>query len=141
MYQRDFILRMIEMLAELVAGILGMIKKGKFEEASESLDNAYMNLLKEDAGFFRDLPLENISEKLINEHNYTNGHLEILLELFYAEAELHYAKGNLNESLPFYKKSKLLLEYVLNESGTFSFEKQSRLSKLHDRISEIERAY
>mgnify|MGYP006290827681 CR=1 FL=1 len=31
MQQRDFILRMIEMMAELVAGILGPIKKGDFK--------------------------------------------------------------------------------------------------------------
>ncbi len=41
MYQKDFILRMIEMLAELVAGILGLIKKGDFQKASQSIDNAF----------------------------------------------------------------------------------------------------
>ena len=38
MYQRDYILRMIEMIAELVAGILGLIKKGDLEKASDAID-------------------------------------------------------------------------------------------------------
>jgi hypothetical protein len=33
MYQKDYILRMIEMLGEMIAGILGLIKKGEFEQA------------------------------------------------------------------------------------------------------------
>ena len=32
MNQKDFILRMIEMLAKMVAGILGLIKKGEFKK-------------------------------------------------------------------------------------------------------------
>ena len=41
MYQQDYILRMIEKIGVLVSGILGRIKKGEFQEASQSIDNAY----------------------------------------------------------------------------------------------------
>lgn len=45
---------MIERIGILVAGILGMIKKGDYKEAWESLDEAYQDVLKEDAAFSLD---------------------------------------------------------------------------------------
>ena len=55
-YEKDYILRMIEMMGEFIAAILGLIKKGDYKQASESLDRAYHNLLKEDASFFQRIP-------------------------------------------------------------------------------------
>jgi hypothetical protein len=46
MYQKDYILRMIEMLGDLIAGILGLIKKGEFEKAADKLENLYLGMLK-----------------------------------------------------------------------------------------------
>jgi hypothetical protein len=40
MYQKDYILRMIEMMAELVAAVLGFIKKGNYQQASRALEKA-----------------------------------------------------------------------------------------------------
>ena len=137
MYQKDFIQRMIEMLAELIAGILGLIKKGDYQQASQSLDNAYYDFLKQDAAFLHGIPENELTNKLLNEHNYTNGHLEILSELFYAQAELSYAQGNQNESLMFYKKSLTLLEFVIKESKSFSLKNQSKLSIIQNRIAEL----
>lgn len=136
MYRKDFIMRMIEMIGELVAGILGYIKKGEFSKASESIEKAYTDTLNEDAAFFAKIPLEDLTNILIEKHNYSNGHLEILLELFYAQAELSFAQKNMDESKVFYQKSLKLLSYVLEENKVFSFEKQARLQYLKDRISE-----
>jgi adenylate kinase family enzyme len=137
MYQRDYILRMIEKIGVLLNGILGRIKKGDFQEASESIDNAYQDILKEDAAFFNNIPLANLTDNLIGEHNYTNGHLEILSELFYAQAELSYAQGIRNESLQYFQKSLKLLEFVSEESKLFSLDKQSRISSIKKRISDL----
>lgn len=137
MYQKDFILRMIEMLAELVAGILRLIKKGDFNKASQLIDNAYHDMLKHDAGFFNKIPLSKLTDNLIGEHNFTNGHLEILAELFYAQAELLFAQKKYGESLEFYQKSLCLLEFVSEKSQTFSFETQSKISTLQNRVDEL----
>ena len=137
MFQKDFILRMIEMMGELIAALLGLIKKGNLEEAAEALENAYHDFLKEDAAFFYAIPKEKLTEKLLQEHNYTRGHLEILSELFYAEAELLFAKDKKAESLVFYEKSLILKEFVINESKTFSFDKQSRIEEIRRKIELI----
>jgi hypothetical protein len=137
MYQKDFILRMIEMLGDLIAGILGLIRKGDFQKASQSLENAYYDFLKQDASLFRCIPKEKLTEELIHKHNYTNGHLEILSELFYTEAELKYAKGDRSISLEFYEKALLLFEFVDKESKLFSTDKQSKILNIQNRIAQL----
>ncbi|MBE0674269.1 MAG: hypothetical protein IH591_06375, partial [Bacteroidales bacterium] len=86
MLQKDYVLRMIEMLGEMLAAIFGLIRKGDYNRASENLSQIYYDMLKQDAAFFRTIPESELTEKLLQEHNYTNGHLEILAELFFAEA-------------------------------------------------------
>ena len=136
-YEKDYILRMIEMMGEFIAAIFGLIKKGDYKQASESLDRAYHNFLKEDASFFQKIPKDEISEKLVSEHNYTNNHLEILAVLFYAEAELKYKAGKKSESIELYKKSLILLEFVDSESRTYSLNREARQRSVKDRIDEL----
>jgi hypothetical protein len=128
---------MIEMLVDLMAYILGLIKKGDFQKATQSLENAYYDFLKQDAAFFHRIPKEDLTDKLLREHHFTNGHLEILSELFYAQAELSYAQGNQIRSFQFYEKALVLLDFIEKESKTFSVEKQSRISLIKDRIAKI----
>lgn len=138
MYQKDFILRMIEMMGDLIAALMGRIRKGEFPKAAEMLDNLYYDLLKEDAAFFRAIPQDQLTAKLIQEHHYTNGHLQILAELFYAEAELRYAQGLKTESAEFYAKSLHLLEFLNTASRTFSMEQQERMKAIQSRLLEVQ---
>ena len=108
MYHKDYILRMIEMVGQIIAAILGNIKGGDYEKPSELLSNLYYDVLREDAAYFRTLTEEDMTKKLLEEHNYTNGHLEILAELFNAEAELSMAKGANKESIGYSQKSLIL---------------------------------
>lgn len=134
MYQKDFIMRMIEMIADLIALILGLIKKGDLSQATKLLDNAYRDFLKEDASFFRNLPKEKLTDELLAEHDYTNGHLRILSELFFIEGELNFAKSDLETSLNYYEKSLLLLEFSEESSNTFSLSSEAKTNLLKEKI-------
>jgi hypothetical protein len=138
MYQRDYILRMIEMLADLVAAILGFIKKGNLKLAEKALDDAFYTMLRKDAGFFQNIPTQKLTETLIREHNYTNGHLEILAELFFVEAELQSAKRQFSLSLEFYKKSLILLEFIDKEYKIFSQKRLDKIKSLNEKIEELD---
>ena len=137
MYQKDYILRMIEMLGELIRAILGLIVKGNFQQAEEKLNEAYLTFLRRDASFFHLIPLEKLTSTLLTEHNYTNGHLEILAELFNAEARLQDAKGNLSESLAMYEKSLALFSFADENIRTYSEDRIEKIEKIRNRISEI----
>ncbi|MBP7509236.1 MAG: hypothetical protein KA807_15595 [Prolixibacteraceae bacterium] len=128
---------MIEMIGDLIMGIIGLIKKGEFTKASVEIENAFHEFLKEDAAFFFAIPKEKITETLLNEHNYTHGHLEILSELMFAQSELSFAKNNYAECLEFTEKALILTEYVINTSDTYSADKESRVELLKERVESL----
>ena len=127
-------MRMIQMIAEVIARILGLLKDGDPEQANLILENTYREFLKEDASFFRNLPKEKLTDTLLGEHNYSNDHLKILSELFFAEGELNIAKGDHENGLCYYEKSLLLLEFTEQNSGNFSLSSQSRINLLKEKI-------
>ena len=137
MYQKDYILRMIEMLGDLLAAIFGLIRKGDLAQASEKLDRIYYDMLKEDASYFRSIPADELTNKLIEEHNYTNGHLEILAELFNAEAEMEMAQGNKTGSVEYSEKALLLFEFIDTQQKTLSVERLDKMNNIHDRIERL----
>jgi hypothetical protein len=137
MYQKDFIMRMIEMIADLIALVLGLIKKGDLPQASKLLDNAYRDFLIEDASFFRNISKEKLTNDLLTEHNYTNGHLKILSELFFAEGELNFAKGDKETSLNYYEKSLLILEFSEKSSNAFSLSSEAKTNLLNEKIKTL----
>ena len=137
MYQKDYILRMIEMIGDLLAAILGLIKKGDFKRASEQLGKIYYDMLKEDATFFRAIPARELTNKLLKEHNYTNGHLEILAELFNTEAELELAQGNKSDSQEYFEKSLMLFEFIDREQKTLFPERLEKMNSIRGKIQRI----
>ncbi len=137
MYQKDYILRMIEMLGDLLAAIFGLIRKGNYQQAEENLDRVYYDMLKEDASFFRSVPKDELTQTLLAKHNYTNGHLEILAELFNAEAELDLAQGNNDECVGYSEKALLLFEYVDTQERTLSMERLDKMNRIRERIQKL----
>jgi hypothetical protein len=137
MYQRDYILRMIEMIGQLIAAIMGKIRKGEYETASRQLSNLYYDVLKEDASFFRNLDEKDMTKNLLKLHNYTNDHLEILAELFNVEAELNLARGDKKATLEFSRKSLILFDFVDSETRTYSLERINKMESIRKRIDTI----
>ncbi len=128
---------MLEMLSDLIALILGLIKKGDITQASERIERVYYDLLKQDSAFFRNIPEDKLTRTLLEKHNYTNGHLEVLAELFNAEAELRMAQGDSQGCLEYSKKSLLLFGFIDKEYKTFSFERDKKINDIKGRIEKL----
>jgi len=135
MYQKDYILRMIEMIGDLIAALLGLIKKGDLEQAEKILEKGYYELLRRDASYFQLIPKEQLTDKLLHDHDYTNGHLSVLAELFYAEATLSESQNRLNNAFTCYEKSLTLLEFLEQEDKTWSAKREERKMLLKERIA------
>ena len=135
MIQKDYMLRMIEMLGDLLAAVFGLIRKGDYERATERLNQIYYDMLKQDAAFFRNLDVDDMTDKLLNEHNFTNGHLEILAELFNAEAEIAIIKGDTENARSYSAKALILFEYVDKAYRTYSQDRIDKMNKLRERIA------
>ena len=137
MYQKDYILRMVEMLGDLIAAVFGLVRKGDFQQATENLERIYYDMLKEDAAFFRSIPKEDLIHELLEKHDYTNGHLEILAELFNAEAELAEAQGNPQGCLEYSEKALLLFEFIDLQQKTLSLDRLDKMTLIRDRITKL----
>jgi len=137
-YKRDYLLRMIEMIGDLIIALLGKIKKGDYENANIQLEQIYFDFLKNDAAFFRLLPLDGMTEKLLNEHNYTNDHLHILAELFFVEAELNNAKGDNKTSKSYYEKALKLYDHIDTAQKTYDEKRVNKIKLIHEKIRKIE---
>jgi hypothetical protein len=137
MYQKDFILRMIEMFGELLAGIMRLIKKGDYPRASDQIEKVYHDMLREDSSYFIKIPREELTHELLENHNYTNGHLEILAGLFNAEAELSFATGDLINCIEFSEKALILFEFIDSEQKTYSLERVNIIESIRKRIETV----
>jgi len=137
MYQKDYILRMAEMVAKLIAGIMGKIINKDFSSATEELNNIYFDILNEDASYFSNIPENELTNKLLEKHNYTHDHLAILAELFNAEAELRLAQGDMSGSLEYSRKSIILFEFLDTEQNIYSQERIDKMEAIRNRIESL----
>ena len=137
MYRKDYVLRLIEMIAEMVAGILGLIKKGKLELAKEEVQKAYSDVLELDADKLAFLSAEDLIHFIRHEQKLNSDYLKMISDLCFVQAELLLAQGNRSEASEYYKKSIALLEVYLTESKLFSFSNQKRIQSINARISEL----
>jgi hypothetical protein len=128
---------MMEMMAEMIAIFLGLLKKGDIKQAEKRLNNAYREFLKEDASFFHQLPIEQLTKQLLEQHNYTHQHLKVLSELFYAEGELSLKKGDKASTIIAFEKALVIREFTDSEAATFSFSDQERMKQLKTKLSEL----
>ena len=138
MFQKDYILRMVEMIGDLIAALLGLIKKGDLDQAEKILERGYIELLRREAAFFLAIPIEKLTGTLIEDHNFENGHLAVLSELFFAEATLNEAQNKLPYAVTCYQKSLKLLEFLEDEDKTWSAKREERLTILKTKISELQ---
>jgi hypothetical protein len=127
---------MIEMIAQLIAGILKLIKTGDLNRASQDLQSAFRLAFQHDSLKLKDIPEETLIDTLIREYHYTTGHLEMLAELFYAEAELLRAEKKQAESLLFYRKSLKLYEYIDKDYRSYSQERLDKMQAIKERLAE-----
>jgi len=132
MYQKDYIMRMIEAFAKMVAGIIGLIKKGDPDGARTLIKEAYDTILKinpEELYQYDDPEWY----KFCNERSLDE--LEMIAELFKLEGEIRMDAGNSEESLRMRYRSLELFKYVDEQSGTYSVIRFEKISSLEDELS------
>ena len=130
MLRRDYIQRMIEEYARVIAHALGLKQQGREEEAREELRNGWSVYFNEDPELIAALPPSLLLKRLTEHHNLTLAQIEIFAEGLRTEGEL-YVNINGAFAKDRYIKALSLYEYVeLNDSSSFSIPRRNAIEEL-----------
>jgi len=125
--ERDYLMRQLMMLFEVIQKILGYRKKGDKKQALQQIKYFYTCLdIGEDV---RSKSIEELMNLLADKKKLTNEHLEMVAIVLTEQGEL---AENIEQKKNFFRKSWFLLDKVERESTSFSMERQLKLSKLKE---------
>lgn len=139
MWERDYILRMIHEVSQVLARVAGLRKGGDDEGALDVIEEAYVTL-----GGLSAMLVNGVSEDDLLGLLRTRGVLDAdrcfaLSDLLREEADIYEDDDQPEESFPRYLKSlRLLLELAPELEGPFVDMAASRLDELLDRLASFE---
>ncbi len=128
--ERDFLMRQMMMLFEVIQKIINFRKKGQHQEAEEQINYFYSYLkLEKD---IRKMNIESLLEYLTFEKKLTNNHIEMIAFVLKEQGEL---VEDTEQKLDFFRKAYFLLEKTDRESTSFSMERQMKLAELREYLN------
>lgn len=130
MYQKDFILRVIEACSDALARIIGLKKEGKNNLALDEIKRTYVEVLKININDILSTPTEEIKNIEIEK-------LEMISDLLKVEGEIEFTDRNNQRSTQLINKALELLELADQENTTFSFERKNKITDLKNLLNEI----
>lgn len=125
--EKDYLMRQLMMLFEVIHKILRHRKKGEDEEAEEEIKYFYECLKIDDD--IQNLSIEKFIDFLVLKKKLTNEHLEMIASVTKLQGEL--AK-NEQEKQNYFSKAYFLLQKVEQESVSFSMDRQMKLTELKE---------
>ena len=125
--EKDFLMRQLMMLFEVIHKILRYRKKGEKGKAEDEIKYFYNCLKIEDE--IGSMKIEKLLEFLEKDKNLNNEQIEMIAFVLKEQGELAEAT---DEKLDFFRKSYFLLNKVENESISFSMDRQMKLAELKE---------
>ena len=128
--ERDYLMRQLMMLFEVIQKILGYRKKGDKKGAFQQIKYFYTCLgINEDV---RTKSIEELMELLVDKKKLTNEHIEMVAIVLTEQGEL---TEDTEQKTDFFRKSYFLLDKVERESTSFSMERQLKMAKLREHLN------
>ena len=128
--EKDFLMRQLMMLFEVIHKILRYRKKGDKGKALDQIQYFY-NCLKIEDDVGR-MEIEQLLQFLERDKNLNNEQIEMIAFVLKEQGEL---SEEIKLKLDFYRKSYFLLEKVERESITFSMDRQMKLAELREYLN------
>ena len=128
--ERDYLMRQLMMLFEVISRMIRFRRRGEKGKALEEI-NYFYSCLKIDEDV-RSLNIESLLDLLQNIKKLTNEHIEMIAFVLKEQGEL---SENREEKIDFFRKSYFLLDKVERESITFSMDRQMKLAELREYLN------
>ncbi|MEL6253396.1 MAG: hypothetical protein AAFR87_15400 [Bacteroidota bacterium] len=141
MIQKDYLMRLIEEMATVVARLFGLMTEDRLQEAIKLLDKAYDSFFKFEGKLLRYTPKEELLKILTENENMEAEQMEIISELLRNEAEVWIKMGKLDEGIDVLGKSIHLLEYLEKEQAhIYSIERKEKLKQSRNRWDDLHKS-
>jgi uncharacterized tellurite resistance protein B-like protein len=129
--ERDYIMRQLKMLFDLIQKIIGHRQKGEDKLALEQIRFFY-TCLKIDSEVHSE-SIEKLLNFLVNKKKLTNEQLEMVAYVLMEEGEL--TPQAAGQKMDFFRKAYIILEKVDRESTNFSMVRQMKLAELKEYLN------
>jgi len=123
--ERDYLMRQIKQLFDVLSKILRHRKKGELEEAEDQVKYFYKVLKWEKD--IRKMSIEELLDYVQDNKKLSNEQIELLGFVLKEQGELSQVE---DERIDFFRKAYFLLEAVERESLSFSMDRQMKLGEL-----------
>lgn len=130
MIQKDYIERMMQQIAEVIAELLRL----KIDDGLELVQEAYQEWLKIDSNVVDEIPLENLLDVLVEEKGMSVNQLEILATLLYKEGEFWFNDNQWGKCKVKLEKSLTIYHFVDKEQAIFSLDREATLKSIESLI-------
>lgn len=134
MIQRDYIQRMIEQLAKVVAKLMGKDPKQSIEILSKNYDE-WLGFRPD---YISSIPEEDLLYVLVNKNNLNINQLEFLAELLAKEGEQYLKTQEFSIAKDKLNKSLTIFDFVDAKQELFSMERMNTISNIKSALNSIE---
>jgi len=128
--ERDYLMRQLMMLFDVIEKIIRYRKKGEKEKAEDEIEYFYSSLNIESE--IKSMSIENLLIFLDTEKKLTNEHIEMIAFVLKEQGELSETDEN---KINYFRKAYFLLDKVKHESITFSIDRQMKIKKLREYLN------
>ncbi len=128
--EKDYLMRQLLMLFEVIQKILRYRRKGEKEKAEEEIKYFYSTLKIEEN--IESMGIEQLIDFLEKTRKLTSEHLEMVAFVLKEQGEL---TENREKKLDFFRKSYFILDKVEHESTTFSMDRQMKIAELREYLN------
>jgi len=132
--QKDYILRLIEEAAKVLAIALKLKDDGDFDMAEQTLDKAYVDILKIDKKDVLFVLNDELIPYLTDGLKMETGKLEILANFF---TEDSFFETDTETKRNLIEKALILIQHINKIDKTFSFERINKVAKLKKALENL----
>jgi ATP/maltotriose-dependent transcriptional regulator MalT len=133
MFEKDYLMRLIQTLMDAINRIINNIDKGDIEEAKKQLTDSYKLLDNNESYFFEKNYEEIVAFFKLKEGNHLK-RVEILAELLFLDASIETDKIIKKNKIA---KSEQLFKHYLQFSKEYSFEIKNKLALIETELEKF----
>jgi hypothetical protein len=128
--ERDYLMRQLMMLFEVIEKIVRYRKKGEKRLAEDEIEYFYSSL--NIGSEIKSMSIENLLKFLESEKKLTNEHIEMVAFVLKEQGEL---SENDENKINYFRKAYFLLDKIDHESITFSMDRQMKMAELREYLN------